>query len=85
MTPLDCFWEGSFVHQPVGVINISNCSQYTWSANATWSNVNVSEAMQCAQDLYKDDSLRKMLFGSVENVSFVCGVGGGYLNVIFSS
>jgi hypothetical protein len=67
VTPLDCFWEGSFLHQPTEVVNITECGEYTWAANTTWSNVNVSQVLECARRVYSNDQWNLLLLHSVEN------------------
>ena len=54
LTPLDCFWEGSFIHEPANTLTFQKkeCN-LDWSHNVSWSNVNISEVMNC---LEKDSS-----------------------------
>ena len=49
LTPLDCFWEGSFVHQPVHPVQFNICDT-SWANNVSWSNVNVTEALKCVKE-----------------------------------
>ena len=78
LTPLDCFWEGSFVHQPVHPVQFNICDT-SWANNVSWSNVNVTEALECVEekDTFRppcstDPLITQLVKISVKEVCCVC-------------
>ena len=71
LTPLDCFWEGSFLHQPVHQVQFNICTA-SWASNVTWSNVNVTEVLQCVKDNGTTNSKCSFASAALPSVKEVC-------------
>ena len=76
MTPLDCFWEGSLLHNPLkSVENLPKsvaAPEYCPNIpNITWSNLNVTELQTCMRN---NDFQFNSLVEEVTNYSTIVGI-----------